>query len=315
MRYVWIFSVWLVLLTSMSAFSNSDLMVREGTFITSQSDTIWYKTMGKSGTTPLILLHGGPGMPSDYLNPLSVLAEDRMLVFFDQAGCGKSGKIKDLSKLNIPYYVQQLEELRSFLNIETFYLYGQSWGSMLGIEYYFTHPEHVKALILSSPCLNTSIWLEDTRILIRNLSVRIQENINLHEQNQTYEHPDYQEAVQCFYQAYVARKLPWSEDMMNALDKFGAEVYNYMWGPSEFRCTGMLQSFDCTSRLKEVSIPVLYIAGEFDEARPETVIKFKQLTPVSEFAMIPGAAHATMHDNPEEDVRVIRQFLQKRFSD
>ena len=49
-----------------------------------------------------------------------------------------------------------------------------------------------------------------------------------------------------------------------------------MWGPTEFHATGTLLGFDVTDRLHEIDVPVLFITGEFDEARPETVMEFQQ---------------------------------------
>ena len=56
-------------------------------------------------------------------------------------------------------------------------------------------------------------------------------------------------------------------------------------------------------------MPTLYVAGEYDEARPETVASFTDLTPGARFVMIEEAAHLTMQDNSEEDILQIRDFL------
>ena|SRR6266568_4383912 len=41
---------------------------------------------------PLLILHGGLGMPSAYLNCLANLASDRSVIFYDQLGCGRSDR-------------------------------------------------------------------------------------------------------------------------------------------------------------------------------------------------------------------------------
>lgn len=38
---------------------------------------VWAKVVGEAPGIPLFVLHGGPGMPSDYLNSLTVLADER----------------------------------------------------------------------------------------------------------------------------------------------------------------------------------------------------------------------------------------------
>jgi proline iminopeptidase len=82
-----------------------------------------------------------------------------------------------------------------------------------------------------------------------------------------------------------------------------------MWGPSEFTATGELKNYDHTNRLGEIKIPTLFIAGEFDEARPSTVKYYQSLVPGARFEMIKGAGHFTMHDNPDQSNKVVTEFL------
>ena len=135
-----------------------------------------------------------------------------------------------------------------------------------------------------------------------------QQAVRRHEADKTYDSPEYQQAMQVFYQNFVARKLPWSADIDSTFMQIGLS-YQYMWGPSEFTATGTLATYDRTSRLGEIKVPTLFITGEFDEARPETVQYYQGLVPGAQFAVIEGAAHLTMQDNPEANNRVIRDFL------
>lgn len=84
-----------------------------------------------------------------------------------------------------------------------------------------------------------------------------------------------------------------------------------MWGPSEFTATGTLRDFDVTDSLSLIEVPTLFLTGEHDEARPATVRYSASLVPGANFGVIPDAAHLTMQDNPEETVRVIREFLRR----
>jgi proline iminopeptidase len=82
-----------------------------------------------------------------------------------------------------------------------------------------------------------------------------------------------------------------------------------MWGPTEFHATGTLIDFDVTDRLQEIDVPVLFIAGEFDEARPERVAEFQKLVPGSRLTIILDAAHGTLGRKPDEYRKVIENFF------
>ncbi len=67
-------------------------------FIAVPGGNIWYGILVKRQTgLPLLLLHGGPGFPHDYLEPLEPLSNERPVIFYDQLGCGNSDRPQNLS--------------------------------------------------------------------------------------------------------------------------------------------------------------------------------------------------------------------------
>jgi proline iminopeptidase len=83
-----------------------------------------------------------------------------------------------------------------------------------------------------------------------------------------------------------------------------------MWGPSEFTVKGNLKTFDCTSRLNEMSCPALYTCGRFDEATPDSTEYYSSLTPNSKFHVFENSAHMPYVEEPEEYLRVIGEFIE-----
>jgi proline iminopeptidase len=75
----------------------TDMNTTEG-FVDVEGGPVRYRRDG-SGGIPLLLLHGGPGNGHDYLERLEAIAANRQVVFYDQLGCGRSGKPKN-PKLN-----------------------------------------------------------------------------------------------------------------------------------------------------------------------------------------------------------------------
>jgi len=300
--------LFIILIVLDSCKNNPNLKAGEG-YIEVSGGRVWYKIVGEGDKTPLLMLHGGPGATSYYLKPLAALSTDRPLIFFDQVGCGRSTLEMDTTQMNISFYVDEVYQVKQALGLKDFYLYGQSWGTILGAEYYFAHPEGIKGIILASPALSGKLWIRDAQLLLKQLPDSLQKVIRKYEKLKEFHAAEYQEAMMVYYRQHIARKLPWSADIDSTFAYLGEDVYTYMNGPSEFTFTGTMQHYDATNRLQQIRVPSLFICGEYDEARPETTKYYAGLVPNSRFAVIKNAAHMTMQDNPEQDIKEIINFL------
>ncbi|KAL3928769.1 MAG: hypothetical protein SGBAC_012504 [Bacillariaceae sp.] len=92
-------------------------------------------SLSSNQAAPIVALHGGPSVPSNYLYPLEQIVPYRSIVFHDQLGCGKSDEPKDLSQYSIADSVQDLIALLKKLGVRRFHLYGQSYGGTLAFEF------------------------------------------------------------------------------------------------------------------------------------------------------------------------------------
>jgi len=272
---------------------------------------VWYQIAGSGRGIPLLVLHGGPGIPSYYLKPLAGLGHDRMVVFYDQLGCGRSPAPADSSLWTIDRFVQELAAVRKALGLQEVHLYGTSWGTILALEYMKTHPEGVESLVLASPALDIHQWMRDADSLKRTLPDSTLRVIEDAEEHSTTGSQAYQAAMMEYYRLYVARKQPWSADLDSAFAQMGVSVYTTMDGPSEFTISGTLRDYDGRASLKDLHVPVLYTCGEYDEALPRTVASFAASTPGSEMRIFPGAAHCTALDDSAAYVSAIQDFLRR----
>lgn len=279
-------------------------------FINVEGGRIWYRRVGDGPGTPLVMLHGGPGATSYGLKPFLVLAKERPVIIYDQLGCGKSDHPTDTTLYTVDRYVRELQALRDSLGLREIHLFGQSWGAMLAEAYMGSKPTGIKSLILSDPLVTTAQWEHDADSLIRLLPDSIQRSIATNEANHTTDSPEYAHAMNAYYSRYVIRKPPQHPaDADSSRASSGTLVYNYMWGPSEFTSTGTLKTFDATAWLRTVTVPTLFIAGEFDEATPSSTRNFAKLVKRSEFVMIPGSGHVVQNDNLEATLAALRGFL------
>lgn len=288
--------------------SQHKLTAGEG-YINVTGGKVWYRIVGEGKKAPVLLLHGGPGGSSYLLYPFKALSADRPVIFLDQLGSGKSDRITDTSMMTIENYVEELEQFRKELHLKKYFLYGHSWGTMLGMDYYLKYPKGIKGIIFNSPLFSTDRWIKDADTLITTLPEDVQSAIRKNEKSKTYNDPEYVRATTVFYHHFNRLATLSAADRDSSKGMFGKNVYDYMWGPSEFTSTGNLKNYDRLKYLSSIKVPVLFICGEFDEARPVTVRYYQSLVPHSKFLEIPNAAHSTMMDAPQENVKAVRDFI------
>src|SRR6266581_993527 len=115
-----------------SSCQKPNLTPREG-FIDVPGGKVWYRITGTGTKTPLLLLHGGPGVPSYYLKPLAALGDDRPVIFYDQLGCGHSDRPTDSTLWTIDRFIKELVTVRQALGLNEVHILGQSWDTMLAV--------------------------------------------------------------------------------------------------------------------------------------------------------------------------------------
>jgi proline-specific peptidase len=278
-------------------------------FIGVEGGRVWYHRVGTGKGTPLLLLHGGPGSCSYYQKPLQALGTDRPVIIYDQLGCGKSDRVTDTTLFTVDRYVRELQTVRDSLGLTDVHLLGHSWGSMLAAAYMGTSPTGVRSLIMASPLVTTAQWEADADSLILTLPDSLQTFIATHEAAGTTDSPQYVAAMQAYYGRFVQRYPPFPVAHDSGSMAFSKLVYEYMWGPSEFTSTGTLKHFDSSEWLKGVTVPTLFMTGEFDEATPSSTRRFATLVPGAEVVIIPNSGHMTQHDNLDAVLSAIRAFL------
>ncbi len=275
---------------------------------------VWYRQAGADRKgAPLLVLHGGPGAPHDYLEPLESLSSERPVIFYDQLGCGNSEKPDDLSLWTIDRFLEELENVRRFLALKKIHILGQSWGSMLATDYILKmKPSGVQSLIFSGPCLSASRFLADQRAYLSQMPQDIQGIITEKEASGDFDSPEYQEAMMFYYKCHVCRLDPWPECLNRTLEKFGKSVYEHMWGPSEFTVTGTLKDYERAERLKEITENILFTCGRYDEATPETTTYYHRMHPGSEMVIFEDASHEHHLEKPREYLDAVRNFLSRQ---
>jgi proline iminopeptidase len=278
-------------------------------YIPVEGGRVWYKIVG-AGTPgiPLLTLHGGPGYPHDYLEPLDQLAGERPVIFYDQLGCGRSDRPADRALWRIDRFVRELAQVRQALGLERIHLFGHSWGAMLAVDYLLSGAS-AASLILASPALSIPRWMADAAQLRKTLPADVQETLARHEAAGTTDTLRYRGATMQYYHRYLCRMDPWPEPMNRSHEASSGAVYREMWGPSELYATGNLIEYDRTGRLREIALPTLYTCGRYDEATPEATAWYRSLTPAAEMLVFERSAHMPHLEETDAYLAALRAFL------
>jgi proline iminopeptidase len=109
---------------------------------------LYYEESGHPEGTPVVVCHGGPGAASAphmrrYFDPACW-----RIILFDQRGAGRSRAADRFAQNTPAHLVEDMERLRRYLNIETWLVWGGSWGATLALLYAETHPDRSLGLVL-----------------------------------------------------------------------------------------------------------------------------------------------------------------------
>jgi len=299
----------LALLAHAPGWAAEALRPGEG-FVMVTGGPVWYRVTGAGDGIPLLVLHGGPGGTSCGYAKLDPLGSERPVIRYDQLGTGRSGRPDDLSLWTLDRFVEEVHTVRRRLGLDRLHLLGHSWGGSLAAAYVLEKgTDGIVSLTLSSPLLSTPQWIADAKLLRAQLPEDVQRTLAEHEAAGTTDSEEYAAATEVFYERFLygGEKPPEADACAGA--PWNPVIYEYMWGPSEFHATGNLVDFDVTDRLHEIDVPVLFITGEFDEARPETVAGFQRRIGGARFEIIEDAAHATLSRKPEQYRQTLEAFL------
>jgi proline-specific peptidase len=162
--------------------------ITEGTIpfeVEGETFQTWYKIVGDLTTrtrTPLVALHGGPGLSHDYLIPLGDLANSNIpVIFYDQLGNARSTHLRDKPKSfwTIDLFIDELVNLLTHFNIlDDFDLICHSWGGIMGAEFEVRRqPAGLKHLILTNSLASTSLWNESNAQLVKTFPQDVEEGL------------------------------------------------------------------------------------------------------------------------------------------
>ena len=189
-----------------------------------QSAKTWYTVYGElsSNKTPLLILHGGPGMPHEHMLSLLDLHTKYSipLIFYDQIGCGRSSHFpeeKDKATFwTTDLFSTELRALIKHLNLHSYDVLGHSWGGMLAAAFATQQPDGLRKLVLGSSPANMQTWYKVQRELRNELPADSREVLEKGEAEQKFDSQEYDTAQDVFYSRHLYRGAAYPKDVMTA---------------------------------------------------------------------------------------------------
>lgn len=121
---------------------------RRGRLRVSELHEIYFEECGNPDGKPVLVLHGGPGGGINGFMRRMHDPQRYRIILFDQRGCGQSTPFAELRENTTWHLVSDMEALRRHLGVDSWQVFGGSWGSTLALAYAQSHPLRVRELVL-----------------------------------------------------------------------------------------------------------------------------------------------------------------------
>ncbi|MCB0524774.1 MAG: alpha/beta fold hydrolase [Saprospiraceae bacterium] len=288
----------------------------DGKYYTVNGAKLWTVSFGTGD--PLFFIAGGPGGTHYGLRSFDSLSTTNTLVYYDAYGRGKSDTAKSVTEYSLERDIEDLEGLRKAMGFSSINILGHSYGGVVAQGYAIKYPQHVKHLILANSFHSYVMWQEnddncnheiktnypevwDTLMIVREAGAISSDPIH----QEIYGRVPYG-----FLYAYNPDKFR-NRRRKPYPNPFNAALYYQMVGKDgDFLVGSDIGTFDYRKQLKDLTMPILVIAGRFDRvAVPWMMAKYKTYCPQAQYEMFEYSGHNPQIEEPEKEFAIIRKFL------
>ena len=221
---------------------------------------VYYTTNGQG--RPMLLMHGGSGLDHTYFRPwLDTLSDQVQLIYYDQLGQGRSTRPQSYEGISMGTWADEADALRASLGHERIFLLGHSFGGFIAQEYALRHGDHLEGLILcdTAPVLDYQDVImanaqsrgtpEQVQAVIAGLSAPVADDAS------------FQQLLTTILPLYFNTYDPEVGKQMDDAIQYSAQGFNQGMGVC-------LPTFNVLSRLGEITVPTLIMAGRHDWITP-----------------------------------------------
>lgn len=276
---------------------------------------VWTKRFGNNPKIKILLLHGGPALTHEYMESFEPFFKKEGFEFYqyDQLGSHFSDQPKENSLWQVSRFVEEVEQVRQAIGADNsnFYVLGNSWGGILGMEYALKYQKHLKGLIVSNMMASAPEYGRYANdVLAKQMPREVLAEIRAIETKKDFDNPRYMELLlPHFYHKHICRLKEWPDGLNRAMQHVNSEIYTLMQGPSEFGIGGRLTAWDIKHRLREIAVPTLMIGAKHDTMDPKAMEEQSRLVQKGRYLYCPNGSHLSMWDDQQIFMDGVVRFI------
>jgi len=279
---------------------------------------VWTRRVGDNPDIKVLLLHGGPGATHELYEIMDEYFPQVGFeyYYYDQLGSFSSDQPDDSRLWVTERFVEEVEQVRVALGLtkDNFYLLGQSWGGILAMEYALRYQENLKGLIISNMMSSAPLYAKYAEeVLGPRLPPEVLTEIQAFEAAEDFDNPRYSELLMEHYYTEHILRMPlaeWPDAINRTFEHLNPNVYVTMQGPSEFGISGVLETWDVSARLPEISVPTLVIGAEHDTMDPGHMEWMTTQVQNGRYLYCPDGSHLSQYDDRETYFGGVIEFIQ-----
>jgi proline iminopeptidase len=266
---------------------------------------VWTKRFGVNPRIKVLLLHGGPAMTHEYMECFESFFPKEGFEFYeyDQLGSYYSDQPTDSSLWVTERFVEEVEQVRQAIGADknSFYVLGNSWGGILGMEYALKYQQNMKGLIVANMVASAPEYGKYAEeVLAKQMDPKVLAEVRSIEVKGDFSNPRYMEIlIPHFYKQHLCRLADWPDPVNRTFKHVNPAIYTIMQGPSEFGIRGRLANWDIKDRLKEITVPTLMIGAKHDTMDPKAMEEQSRLVKNGSYLYCPNGSHLAMWDDQE----------------
>ncbi|GAC1703569.1 MAG: proline iminopeptidase-family hydrolase [Flavisolibacter sp.] len=278
---------------------------------------VWTKRFGNNSRIKVLLLHGGPAMTHEYMECFESFFPREGFEFYeyDQLGSYYSDQPTDSSLWTTARFVEEVEQVRQAIGADqrNFYILGNSWGGILGMEYALKYQKYLKGLIVCNMMADAKAYEQYNRTVLRKqIKPLVLDTLERLEQAGDFTNPKYMELlIPNFYHEHLCRLPIWPDPVNRALKHANMAIYTLMQGPSEFGISGRLANWNRKADLKNISVPTLMVGAQYDTMDPKAMEEQSTLVQQGSFLFCPKGSHLCMWDDQKVFMDGVIKWIKK----